>query len=99
MTSREKPGAAFWATVVVLVVAIMAYPLSFGPILALHDRWPEWNRLPESAAHRAVRFVYRPLICVVCGGPDCVVRPYLAYLDCWSDHIDGYRLVRRGAHP
>jgi hypothetical protein len=30
MTSRKKPGVAFWATVV-LVVALMAYPLSFGP--------------------------------------------------------------------
>ena len=27
---RKKPGVAFWATVVV-VVALVAYPLSFGP--------------------------------------------------------------------
>jgi hypothetical protein len=31
MTShRKKPGVAFWATVVVVVV-LVAYPLSFGP--------------------------------------------------------------------
>ena len=30
MTDRRKPGAAFWATVVVVVV-LVAYPLSFGP--------------------------------------------------------------------
>jgi hypothetical protein len=30
MTSRKKPGVAFWATVVV-VVMLVAYPLSFGP--------------------------------------------------------------------
>jgi hypothetical protein len=30
MTDRKKPGVAFWATVVVVVV-LMAYPLSFGP--------------------------------------------------------------------
>jgi hypothetical protein len=30
MTSRKHPSAAFWVTVVV-VVALVAYPLSFGP--------------------------------------------------------------------
>jgi hypothetical protein len=30
MTSRKNPGVAFWATVVVVVV-LVAYPLSFGP--------------------------------------------------------------------
>jgi len=29
-TDRKKPGMAFWATVVVVVV-LVAYPLSFGP--------------------------------------------------------------------
>src|SRR5262249_20222835 len=30
MADRKKPGVAFWATVVV-VVALLGYPLSFGP--------------------------------------------------------------------
>jgi len=30
MTSRKKPGTAFWTTVIV-VVALVCYPLSFGP--------------------------------------------------------------------
>ena len=30
MTDRKKPGVAFWAIVVVLVV-LVGYPLSFGP--------------------------------------------------------------------
>jgi len=30
MTSHKKPGPAFWATVTV-VVALLGYPLSFGP--------------------------------------------------------------------
>ncbi len=29
MISRKKPGVAFWATVA--LVAVLAYPLSFGP--------------------------------------------------------------------
>jgi hypothetical protein len=29
-SDRKKPGLAFWATVV-LVVVLVAYPLSFGP--------------------------------------------------------------------
>jgi hypothetical protein len=34
MTSHRKPGVAFWATVV-LVVALVGYPLSFGPACVL----------------------------------------------------------------
>ena len=36
-SSRKKPGAAFWATVV-MVVALVAYPLSFGPACWLVSR-------------------------------------------------------------
>lgn len=39
MTSRKIPGVAFWATVVVLV-ALVAYPLSFGPVCWLTKRDP-----------------------------------------------------------
>ena len=37
MTDRKKPGVAFWATVVV-VVALVAYPLSFGPACWISSR-------------------------------------------------------------
>jgi hypothetical protein len=42
MTSRKKPGVAFWATVIVVVV--LAYPLSFGPAMWLgsRDLLPTW---------------------------------------------------------
>jgi hypothetical protein len=30
MTDRKKPGAAFWA-MVMLAAVLVAYPLSFGP--------------------------------------------------------------------
>jgi hypothetical protein len=37
-TSRKKPGVAFWATVVVVVVALILYPLSLGPAIWLTAR-------------------------------------------------------------
>jgi hypothetical protein len=49
MTSRKKPGVAFWATVVV-VVALIGYPLSFGPVcwwfstpLSSRIEWTAWE--------------------------------------------------------
>ncbi len=41
--SRKKPGVAFWATVVV-VVGMVAYPLSFGPASWLLERVPTFHR-------------------------------------------------------
>jgi len=37
VTSRKKPGVAFWATVV-MVVVLVAYPLSFGPACWITSR-------------------------------------------------------------
>src|SRR5262245_36571618 len=56
MTSdRKKPGVAFWATVVVVVV--LSYPISFGPTCWLVSL----DAMPESAV-RAASTVYAPLI-------------------------------------
>jgi hypothetical protein len=51
MTSRKHPSAAFWATVV-LVVALIGYPLSFGP-------WC-WATSRLSAMPKPVPAIYRP---------------------------------------
>jgi hypothetical protein len=37
MTSRKKPGVAFWATVA-LVLVLVGYPLSLGPAVWLQTR-------------------------------------------------------------
>jgi hypothetical protein len=59
MTSRKKPGVAFWATVVVVVV-LVGYPLSIGPVLWLADR----QMIPD-AAKKQVGLIYAPLAWVV----------------------------------
>jgi len=38
--SRKKPGVAFWATVVVVVV-LVGYPLNFGPAFRLARYIPQ----------------------------------------------------------
>jgi hypothetical protein len=56
-TSRKKPGVAFWATVLVVVVLVL-YPLSVGPAEWLVNSLPEGN---FSAAANAYDVAYCPL--------------------------------------
>ena len=55
MTSRKKPGVAFWAAVG--LSAAVLYVLSFGPVVWLADR----DLLPDTAGP-VLHFTYRPLI-------------------------------------
>jgi hypothetical protein len=78
MTSPKKPGVAFWTTVVV-VAALVAYPLSFGPACWLGDR----GVVPESIP----RFVYRPQAAfLVRCCPNRVVMEMAAYGRWGSGH-------------
>ena len=53
MTSdRKKPGVAFWATVVVVVI-LVGYPLSIGPAC--------WVTSRSDAGGDAVSLVYQPI--------------------------------------
>src|SRR5262245_2006101 len=65
MTSRKKPGVAFWATVVV-VAMLVGYPLSFGPAC-----WIAWR-----ASHSApvIATIYSPLVRAGFRGPAPVRR-------------------------
>jgi hypothetical protein len=63
--SRKKPGVAFWATVVV-AVALVAYPLSFGPACWLVER----RILPP----RATGIVFRPLLVATFWGKPPVIK-------------------------
>jgi hypothetical protein len=74
--SRKKPGVAFWATVVLVVVLL--YPLSFGPsrYLACRLGRPKW--LDEVAA-----VVFRPHVWMHKNGPRCLSEAVRSYDDLW----------------
>jgi hypothetical protein len=85
MTNRKKPGVAFWATVVVVVV-LVAYPLSFGPARAMyvHRLMPEWT-------YRPMRFFHLPILWALPRMPDEMREPYMAYIDNWVFWLDPVR--------
>jgi hypothetical protein len=58
MTSRKKPGVAFWATVVVVVIAL--YVASFGPAC--------WITSHMNFGAAAVRTGYRPMTLAISRG-------------------------------
>jgi hypothetical protein len=66
MTSRKKPGLAFWATVVVAVVLLL-YPLSFGPAC--------WLFANDSLSYHQFDYAYRPLVDLAVNGPSIVHGP------------------------
>ena len=78
MTERKKPGVAFWVTVV-LIVALVGYPLSAGPVLWSIDKigQPDW-------AFGLFRFVYGPLDWIAFHAPAWVQEPIEAYIDWWA---------------
>ena len=76
MTSRKKPGVAFWTTVV-LVVVLVVYPLSFGPMC-----WVR-NRLPPDLSWPVYRAVYAPILWLYRGGLALVRRVLRWYGDLW----------------
>ena len=53
MTARKRPSAAFWATVVV-VVALVGYPLSLFPIAWLDAR----GMLPHKSIRGKITWAY-----------------------------------------
>jgi hypothetical protein len=76
---RKKPGMAFWATVVVVVVLVL-YPLSLGPAARLAQE----GLLDEEA----LSIIYSPLGMVVSACPEWVGTAFLYYLDFWGVRLD-----------
>jgi hypothetical protein len=77
MTSRKKPGVAFWATVGLAV--LMLYVLSFGPLewMASHDF------LPEFVDDEFIGTVYWPVVWLAFDGPEPVRDAILCYESLW----------------
>ena len=57
MIDRKKPGVAFWTTVVV-VMALVAYPVSFGPACWISSRLE--SLVPAALQREAVRHERAP---------------------------------------
>jgi len=54
MTDRKKPGVALWASVA-LVVVLVGYPLSFGPVCWMNSRNGFGDRLLRGFFHPILR--------------------------------------------
>jgi hypothetical protein len=85
---RKKPGVAFWATVVIVVVLI-GYPVSFGPACWLSSRFTRGADL--------LPLVYRPITWIMERGSSefkIAMRSYSRSLD-----VDGWDWERRAIIP
>jgi len=78
MTSRKKPGVAFWATVMVVVMLVL-YPLSFGPACWISNR--------AGIGSSVVATIYRPITWAMNSGclPRLIDGPYREYYLWWND--------------
>lgn len=74
----RKTGVAFWATVT-LVVALVGYPLSFGPAM--------WAMNRSTVSPRAVAMAYRPVLWLWAHGPDVVADSIIWYGHLGSDGV------------
>lgn len=76
MTSRKKPGVAFWATVG--LVAVLLYVASFGPACGiLHHLGDPDYALP------AYWFIYAPIIWTYENGPERIRDTIEWYCRLW----------------
>jgi len=95
---RKKPGVAFWATVVVVMV-LVAYPLSFGPACWWFTSSPVAEEVPGepllrrertlrgSSGRYAPRF-YWPLGWLAGHGPAPISMAIRRYATLFSETID-----------
>ena len=85
MTSRKKPGVAFWATVV--LVAAMLYVASFGPAC--------WASPYVQPSGDFVSVVYCPILMCWKWGPEWLGDLILDYGSAWETDFGLYMRGRR----
>jgi hypothetical protein len=75
---HKQPGVAFWATVVLVIAVMLAYPLSLGPAVWLyhHKYVPNWARMP-------IQVFYSPLEWLAHHGPGPVRDSFNWYVELW----------------
>jgi hypothetical protein len=78
MTSRKKPGVAFWATVAVVVVPLL-YVLSFGPACWITDQ--DWCPIRLHDAHY---IVYWPMLRLLENGPAWLADAIMWWVGMWE---------------
>jgi hypothetical protein len=78
--SHKHPSAAFWATVVV-VLMLVAYPLSLGPAIWLRTRpgSPTWVR-------SAYWKIYAPIVWIYEHGPEPIKESIDWYGEFWVNN-------------
>jgi hypothetical protein len=79
MTSRKKPGAAFWATAA-LLVALVGYALAWGPA------W--WLVRQHVLSEKAVITAYTPVVYAYFRGP-AILRGAIGLYSGFSVNGDG----------
>jgi hypothetical protein len=73
---QKKPGAVFWATIV-MAVALVGYPLSMGPAHLIECS------IDHPYVWREMDAVYRPLA-LICGRSELATRVAYRYADFWG---------------
>ncbi len=82
MTSRKKPGVAFWATVVVVVVFV-AYPLSAGPVSWIARWLVDGGMISFGQAEWFLEHAYAPAQWLVMNGPAPLLKAVEWYMKLW----------------
>ncbi len=88
MTSRKKPGVAFWATVVVVCLPLL-YVASFGPVCAL----AEHDALPLSVMTTGF---FKPCFALIANGPKPICTITFAWVEfCGGGYALAEAIARR----
>ena len=76
--NRKHPGAGFWATII--LAAVVAYPLSIGPVAWLYHKTGEPGWLGTAGD-----IVYAPLAFTIDKCPTKLGSQFHGYIEWWTE--------------